>query len=157
MTRPIVVGYDGTGCSREALAVAAGLAEGTAGELVLVYCHEVPAGLGCQFDPLCDAARELREFEWHVEQEVRPLLDEAAELVRGRGLEAETAIAWDECAAGLIRVARDRDACLIVVGSHGEGAVSAMVRRSPCRRLLHGSPLPVLVVPQSEEARVNSG
>ncbi len=156
MTHPIVVGYDGSASSRDALAAAVELAEGTARDLILVYCHEIPAGLSCDLDPACAAAKELRDFERHIREDVEPVLEEAAEYVRESGVTVETTIAWDDCVAALRRVARERDAGLIVVGSHGESALSAVLARTPCYRLVRGGSLPVLVVPQSKEAPVRS-
>jgi nucleotide-binding universal stress UspA family protein len=147
MTHPIVVGYDGSACSRDALAAAVALAAEGTGELLIVYCHEIPAGLSCELDPTCAAAAELREFERHIAEDVEPLLHEAAEVAARGGVRAETMLAWDDCVTALERVATQRGARLIAIGSHREGAVSAMLKRSPCYRLIHGGPLPVLVVP----------
>lgn len=158
MTVSIVVGYDGSACSRDALAAAVGLASGAAdGEVIVVYCHEIPAGLSCDLDPGCPAAKELRDFERHVQRDIEPMLDEAAGWARDAGVRAESELAWDDPVAALPRVAAERGASIIVVGSHNEGAVSGMFRRSPCYRLVHRSPLPVLIVPQHREAPVVSG
>jgi nucleotide-binding universal stress UspA family protein len=158
MAQSIVVGYDGSACSRDALAAAVELAAGAPdSRLVVVYCHEIPAGLSCELDPACPAAKELRDFERHIEQDVEPILAEAAEYAREAGVRVETLVAWDDCVAALRRVALERHAAAIVVGSHGEGAVSGMLHRSPCYRLVHDSPLPVLVVPRRAEAGVAGG
>ena len=157
MAQSIVVGYDGSACSRDALAAAVDLAAGaTDGEVVVVYCHEIPAGLSCELDPACAAAKELRDFERHIEQDIEPMLAEAAEYARVRGVRAETLVAWDDCVTALERVALERSAAAIVVGSHGEGAVSGLLHRSPCYRLVHSSPLPVMIVPHHKEAPVAS-
>ena len=157
MAQPIVVGYDGSACSRDALAAAVDIAAGaTDGEVVVVYCHEIPAGLSCELDPACAAAKELRDFERHIEQDIEPVLAEAAEYARVRGVRAETLVAWDDCVAALERVALEHGAAAIVVGSHGEGAVGALLHRSPCYRLVHSSPLPVMIVPHRKEAPVAS-
>lgn len=150
MTHPIVVGYDGSVCSEDALRAAAELAEGGGRTLILVFCHEAPAGLSAELDPACAAAGELREYERCVEEDVEPVLEGAAERVRQAGIPAETEIVWDDCAAALHAVALRRGASLIVVGSHGEGALSAVFGRALCYRLVHGSSLPVLVVPRGK-------
>ena len=48
----------------------------------------------------------------------------------------------------LLQVAKESGATLIVVGSHGEGAMSAAFMGSTPLKLLHHSDLPVLVVPR---------
>jgi nucleotide-binding universal stress UspA family protein len=156
MTQPIVVGYDGSACSRDALAAAVALAEDSAGEVIIVYCHEIPAGLACELDPACAAARELRDFERHIAQDVAPLLEEAALGARRCGVPAETVVAWGDCVGALRRTAVEREARLVVVGAHGEGLMGAVLRRSPCFGLIHDCPLPVLVVPHPKEARAAS-
>ncbi len=44
----------------------------------MVYCHEPPPGLACALDPTCAAAKELRDYESRVADEVEPLLEAAA-------------------------------------------------------------------------------
>jgi len=157
MTQSIVVGYDGSVCSRDALAAAVDLAaEARDAEVVVVYCHEIPAGLSCELDPGCPAAKELRDFERHVAEDIEPVLHEALEQAREAGVRADSVLAWDDLVAALPRVALERGARMIVVGSHGEGAVGAMIHRSPCYRLVHSSSLPVLIVPHRKEAGLAS-
>ena len=47
----------------------------------------------------------------------------------------------------IIATARQRDADLIVVGSHGHSMVGGLLLGSVAYRLLHAAPCPVLVVP----------
>ena len=51
----------------------------------------------------------------------------------------------------LIEQSREKDAAAIVVGSHGEGAMSAAFLGSTALKLLHHSDIPVLVVPRHEK------
>ena len=46
----------------------------------------------------------------------------------------------------LIAVAKDRDARMIVVGSHGEGPIRGAILGATAYRLVHTSETPVLVV-----------
>lgn len=148
MRHPIVLGYDGSECAAAALEEAIELARDEVhGEIVVVYCHEPPPGLACALDPTCDAARVLREYEQGIEEDVRPLLDAAEERIHACGVDGEVLMVWDEPANALPRIALSRHAHVIVVGSHGEGALSAAIRHSTCYELLHRSDVPVLVVP----------
>jgi len=75
MSHPIVLGYDGSPCSTAALDEAVSLAHDLGhGEIVIVYCHEPPPGLSCELDPACAAAKELRDYERGVEEDVQPML-----------------------------------------------------------------------------------
>lgn len=157
MSHSMVVGYDGSACSQDALAAAVEVAGGASdAEIIVVYCHEIPAGLACELDPTCAAAHELREFERHIQQEVEPMLAAAAERVRRAGIKAETVLAWDDPCDALGRVATEHGCAAIVVGSHGEGALAGTLSRSPCYRLLHHSPVPVMVVPRRESRRAGT-
>jgi nucleotide-binding universal stress UspA family protein len=148
MSQPIVLGYQGSPCSEAALDEAVSLAHGLGhSEIVIVYCHEPPPGLSCELDPACAAAKELRDYERRVEEDVQPMLHAAAERVRDAGVQTEVVLVWDDPARALIRVAHDRDSRLIVVGSHGEGPLSGALHHCAPYELLHRSPVPVLVVP----------
>ena len=148
MRHPIVLGYDGSACSSAALDEAIELARDTAdARVVLVYCHEPPAGLSCALDPLCAAAKELRDYERRVETEAQPMLQHAATRAREAGVETEVVLMWDDPARALEAVAHERGAHVIVVGSHGEGPIAGALGRHTPFELLHHSDVPVLVVP----------
>ena len=148
MSHPIVLGYDGSACSAAALDEAVELARDSADALILlVYCHEPPPGLTCALDPTCAAARELRDYESRVQGEVEPLLEAAAAQARGTGVRTEVVMAWDEPVHALIEVAREHGSHIIVVGSHGESALSGALSRNTPYELLHRSSVPVMVVP----------
>lgn len=100
MRHPIVLGYDGSACSSAALDEAIELVRDTAGaHMVLVYCHEPPAGLSCALDPGCAAAKELRDYERRVETEVQPTLP---------GAPGQPASTRRSCSCGTTRRGRSR-------------------------------------------------
>lgn len=154
MQHPIILGYDGSTCSSAALDEAIELGRDTRdAKVVLVYCHEPPPGLSCALDPGCAAAKELRDYERRVADEVEPLLSRAAERVRAAGVEAEVRLVWDDPPRALQSVAHACGSHVIVVGSHGEGPIAgALGRRTPFELLRH-SDVPVLVVPLREDHR----
>jgi nucleotide-binding universal stress UspA family protein len=154
MSHPIVLGYDGSACSSAALDEAIELGRDTLGaRVILVYCHEPPAGLSCTLDPGCAAAKELRDYERRVATEVEPMLTRAADRIRAAGVEAEVQLVWDDPSRALQEVAHGCGSHVIVVGSHGEGPIAgALSRRTPFE-LLHHSDVPVLVVPFREDRR----
>jgi nucleotide-binding universal stress UspA family protein len=51
----------------------------------------------------------------------------------------------------LLETAREKKAAAIIVGSHGEGAMSAAFLGSTALKLLHHSDIPVLVVPRHDK------
>jgi nucleotide-binding universal stress UspA family protein len=144
----IILGYDGSSCSAAALDEAAQLAHDLAGdEIVVVYCKEPPAGLNCDLDPACAAARELRHWQSQVREDAEPMLHEAAARLAAAGVQAQVQVIWDEPVHGLTQAAADHESRAIVVGSHGKGPLAARLRRRTPQELLRRSSVPVLVVP----------
>ncbi len=154
MAVTFVLGYDGSDCSKAALQRTGELATQIAdATVVVVYAYEFSIGYvptGMADSPLLMSA----EFDDHAEL-VRGYADEqvgkaAAELAAA-GVHAETRVEEGRPVEVLLQVAEDAGATLIVVGSHGEGAMSAAFMGSTPLKLLHHSKLPVLVVPRHKD------
>jgi nucleotide-binding universal stress UspA family protein len=154
MPTTLVLGYDGSDCSQTALArtidLAGAIADAT---VVVVYAFEFSIGyvpMGMTDSPLMMSA----EFDDHA-QLVRGYgegqVDKAAQKLAAAGVKAEKVVAEGRPVEVLLETAKEHDAALIVVGSHGEGAVSAAFLGSTALKLLHHSKLPVLVVPRRDE------
>jgi nucleotide-binding universal stress UspA family protein len=84
------------------------------------------------------------------EAEVQSKLETVAAGLSEEGFNVSLVIRGDvgaRPAHEVLKVARDVDADLIVVGSRGLGAISGLLLGSVAHRLLHIAPCPVLVVP----------
>jgi nucleotide-binding universal stress UspA family protein len=136
MAGEIVLGQDGSAGSSQALAVACELAKQLDRKLVITFAYEVSKFGG----EVQDLAHSLRE---HGES----VTGEAAAKAREAGLEPETVIESGQIADALARLATDRGASMIVVGSSGESALKGIVLGSVAHKLLHLASTPVLVVP----------
>jgi nucleotide-binding universal stress UspA family protein len=151
MTTTLILGYDGSDCAQLALERTAGLAGEMSGATVLVvYAFEFSIGYvptGMADSPLMMSA----EYDNHV-QLVRDYGDqqvaEAARRLAAAGVKADTLVEEGKPVEVLLQLADERKAAAIVVGSHGEGAVSAAFLGSTALKLLHHSHVPVLVVPR---------
>lgn len=151
MAATLVLGYDGSDCSKAALRRTAELASQIADStVVVVYAYEFTMGYvptGMADSPLLMSA----EFDEHSDL-VRGYADEqvrqAAEELGAAGVRVETKVVEGRAVEVLLDVAKEAGATLIVVGSHGEGAMSAAFMGSTPLKLLHHSELPVLVVPR---------
>jgi len=154
MPTTLILGYDGSDCAKKALTHTAGLAAHLDdAEVVVVYAFEFSMGyvpMGMTDSPLMMSA----EYDQHVElirgfgeQQVA----EAAKDLRDAGVSVTTLVAEGRPVDVLLETARERSAAAIVVGSHGEGAVSAAFLGSTALKLLHHSEIPVLVVPRHEK------
>jgi nucleotide-binding universal stress UspA family protein len=131
----IVVGYDGSDGGRAALEEAAKLAADLHCPVTVAYCYGITP-LGGEVQDLSTALREVGERE----------TARAIERLHAAGVEAEVVLVDDRPAEGLVRLADERDARMIVVGSHGEKPLRGALVGSTPHRLLHLSDRPVLVV-----------
>ena len=128
----LVVGYDGTDGARAALRAAVELGGELGDGVVAVFAYHV-GRLGGE---VSDYAAALHEHAQEVLAEARSL--------GGDGVEA---IELEEYPAqALIAVADERDARMIVVGSHAETPLRSVLVGSTPTKLLHLSQRPVLVV-----------
>ena len=76
------------------------------------------------------------------------LAAEALSAIREAGVtECDAAVVDARPADALLKVAADRDARMIVLGTHGEHPLAGAVLGSVPHKLLHVSTVPVLVVP----------
>jgi nucleotide-binding universal stress UspA family protein len=132
--RPIVVGYDGRTGSTAALHEALELARDLGTTVVLVFSYEATALGGERAD--LDAA---------IRERAQAVLDEGLTVASTAGIQASTEFAELSPAEGLVAVAEQRNARMIVVGSAGEGPLRGILVGSTPYKLLHHSHHPVLV------------
>jgi nucleotide-binding universal stress UspA family protein len=137
MARAIVVGYDDSSGSRQALAVAADLAVREGDDLVIAYGYAPPGGPG-------EEASEHREA---LEELGRRVTASAVGQVKAGGVNAEVALVNRRPVDALLTLAEERDARFIVVGGYGESPIKGAILGSTPHKLLHLSQVPVVVVP----------
>jgi len=135
MAGTLVVGYDGTGGARAALAEAVRLASELSADIVAVFVYSAGAAGGETSDLLA----VLRE---RGDATIREALDVAARA----GVQASGELVNDRPAEALAGVAADTGARMIVVGSYGEAPLKAAVLGSTPTRLARLTDVPVLVV-----------
>lgn len=154
MPTTLVLGYDGSETGKKALAHTADLAGHLDdGEVFVVSAYEFSIGyvpMGMTDSPLMISA----EYDQHVDLVRAACEQQIAGAVAE--LQAAGVAATGEAREGrpvdvLLEAAREKAAAAIVVGSHGEGAVSAAFLGSTALKLLHHSDIPVLVVPRREK------
>jgi nucleotide-binding universal stress UspA family protein len=137
MPSPIVVGFDGSGCAFCALDKAIELAHLDGSRVVIVFAFEIPAAYGGETGDYRRAVREL------AEQSAAKAADRAASA----GVDYEVDLVPERPVEGLVHAAERHGASLIVVGTHGEHPLAGAILGSVPHKLLHVSPVPVLVVP----------
>ena len=138
MYRKILVGYEGSEQSTDALALGKQLADATGADLVV-------AGV-FQWDPVWQAA----DSRFHdADAEFARKVEDAARSV---GAEPE-AVPSSSPARGLHELAEEIGADLVLVGSARRGRVGQIVAGSTAVSLLHGSPCAVGIAPRGYGAR----
>ena len=92
-------------------------------------------------------------------QELRNLAEQwtarAAETLRATGLKAEAVVRDGDARSVIVDEARDWQADLIVVGTHGRTGLAHALMGSVAEKLVRLSPVPVLTVPD-EAARIQA-
>jgi len=139
MSGGIVVGYDGSACAREAMRVAIEIGKAYGEKVVIAFAYDLnPVG------------GELHDYHAALKELATKRLTEATELAAGADVEIEAVIVEKAPAAGLVALADERDARVIVVGTRGESPIKGALLGSTPHKLLHLSDRPVLVVPLPE-------
>ena len=144
MFKKILWATDGSDNADKALAVAKSLASQEGAELTIVHVVQKIATSG-------DAALAWYADEEKVEAKVRRIASELSEEGLNPSLKIVTHVG-PQPAHQIADLAREADADLIVVGTHGHSAISGLLLGSVTQRLLHVAPCPVLVVPPAGPA-----
>ena len=144
MFRSIVVGTDGSDTAQKAVDEAVDLAKALGAKLWLVSAYEpVPKAR------LREEARQApADLQWMVNprEEVDSTLSDAADVVRGAGIEVETFAREGDPADAILDVAEERDADLIVVGNKGMTGARRFLLGSVPNKVSHHAPCSVLIV-----------
>jgi nucleotide-binding universal stress UspA family protein len=136
MSSGVVVGYDGSECSKAALR--------TAIEVGRAYGEKVIIAFGYELNPV---AGEIHDYHSALRELATKRLEEASALAQGDATEVEAVIVEREPAHALVELADERDARVIVVGTRGESPLRGALLGSTPHKLLQISDRPVLVVP----------
>lgn len=139
MSSGVIVGYDGSDCAKEALRVAS--------EFGKAYNEKVIIAFGYELSPV---GGELHDYHKALKDLANQRVAEAMEIATQGGTEVEGVIVEQAPAQGLVELAADRDARVIVVGTRGESPIRGALLGSTPHKLLQLSDRPVLVVPFAE-------
>ena len=146
MFETIVWATDGSELADNALELTRQLADVHGSRIVVVHANEVFQGRAAGAPVLADEPEICEKLRGQV-----------AEL-RAAGYDAELEVRTgaQQIRTLLVRAAEEVDADLIVVGTHGRGAIASAVMGSVARSLCGHSGRPVLVVPPASVAERSS-
>jgi nucleotide-binding universal stress UspA family protein len=149
----IVLGYDGSNCAKKALTRTADVVRAAPGsKVVVVYAFEFSIGYvptGMTDSPLLMSA----EYENHLDllkKHGEAVVSRAADELEAAGATVERVVVDEQAVDALLAAVKKYKADLIVVGSHGHGAMAAPFVGSTALKLVHSRQVPVLVVPSQE-------
>jgi nucleotide-binding universal stress UspA family protein len=138
---PILVATDGSPSAEAALKKAIELAKATGGELVVVTVWHVALS-AFAYEPLV-VVPEVLESEREAGGVV---LATAVARAAAAGVDAEPVLLEGRAVDEICREAAERNATMIVLGSHGYGPVQRLIFGSVSTGVLHHATCPVLVV-----------
>jgi nucleotide-binding universal stress UspA family protein len=136
----IIVGYDGSDCAKAALRTALDIGKAYGEQVTIAFGFEVNP-VGSEVKDYADALRELGHKR----------VEEASGIAAEYNGQVDAVVMEESPAKGLVSLAAERDARVIVVGTRGESPIHGALIGSTAHKLLHLSDRPVLVVPQPEE------
>ena len=145
--KSILIATDGSQSALEAVGFGLDLAEEHGAEVTFLY-------VGPTLDPSVAAFGIPAALPHRIDDVDYSVLREAAEIATARGIDARTKVLAGLPADEIVAYADTIDADLIVVGSHGRGAIASAVLGSVSRGVLHEARRPVLVV---RRARTRAG
>jgi nucleotide-binding universal stress UspA family protein len=142
--RPIMVATDGSTQAEKATAFAIELAKGLGTELVIVTVWDLPyAGYGAMgFAPVPVGS----ELAWLGEEQAQKIAAEAAGRAEEAGVETRTRVLRGFPVELICDAAKMCEPSILVVGSHGRGAMKRALLGSVSSGLVHHAQCPVLVV-----------
>jgi len=140
----IVIAIDGSDASQLAIREGLEIAKEAGAAVTVVTARQPISFLGAPYDQ-----RELSRQLAHA----RAALDRAEAEAEAIGIEASYEIREGDPADEILRIAADRQADLVVLGSRGLGAIRGALLGSVSKAVVNGSDRPVLVVKYTPPAR----
>lgn len=148
MYQNIVCAIDGSDLSTKALSHALALAVKTGGRLTVVTVTEpsVIVSPGAEM-MMVDTSTIIADLDKAKEESAKATLAEAEELAKASAIAiTKLHVANSTAADGIIHAAKQVNADLIVMGSHGRRGLGRLLLGSQAAEVLSHSDLPVLIV-----------
>jgi nucleotide-binding universal stress UspA family protein len=136
--RSVLVSYDGSDFSKNALARGCELAKIDGAEVAVVYV--IP-----RYEEMVGFLR-TESIKTSLMREAEKIVEGARELASGKGVTVKTEIKEGHAADKILETAAGLKNDLIVIGSYGWRGVNKAIMGSTTERVLVGAPCPVLAV-----------
>lgn len=132
--KTIVLGYDGSGGSRQAASVAVSLARALGAGIIVATA----------FPPFPRIAEPSEQDAIQIDV-ARRTMEEMVQLLAAEGLSAQGDELEGPAGEAIVTCARARGADLIVVGSRGRGELAGLLLGSTSEYVAHHAQVPVLI------------
>lgn len=144
----ILVATDGSLSALQAVEL--GLELAAEQDATLVFVHVAPRFEVLPFPVTGIGSAPVKVAHKPNEHDMQPL-KEAVRLAEERALQSESRLLVGDPAKKIVELADSIGADLIVVGSHGHGAISSALLGSVSRGILHRARRPVLIVRETRQ------
>ncbi|MGI8511274.1 MAG: universal stress protein [Solirubrobacteraceae bacterium] len=140
----IVVGTDGSDTAKQAVRQASELAKAVGATIDLVSAYEPVSSARLREEQ----TQVPKDLEWMVNprEDVDGTLAEAADTVKGEGVEVQVHPREGDPADAILDVAEERGAGLIVVGNKGMTGAKRFLLGSVPNKVSHHAPCSVLII-----------
>ena len=142
--RTILLPTDFSACASHAVPVAADLARAAGARIICLHVVE-PVVPAVGWTPVAEPL-PIADISGQLEESAERELPKVARGPECEGLDVEDVIAHGEAASEIVRVARERDADLIVISSHGRTGLGRILFGSTAESVVRYAHCPVLVV-----------
>ncbi len=143
----IIAATDGSPSARAAVDLAIGEATASRSRLELLSTWSAPVNseLG--------APAYMSEEAFYADRDaMAAILEQAKAHAADAGIDVHTRLVAGDAAAEICRIASEREASLIVMGTRGHKPLAAAILGSVATRVLQHAPCPVMIVPGAEGA-----
>ena len=144
MFKRIVVGTDGSETASEAVRQATDLAK-LSGATLSIVCAYAPVSKGRVGAERADAPADVH-YEIGPREDVNLILEKAVADAKAAGVEAQPHPVEEEAAEGILKVAEQTKADLIVVGNKGMSGARRFFLGSVPNNVSHHAPCSVIIV-----------
>lgn len=143
----VLLCYDGSPSARQAISLAGEVLARDA--ITILHVWDPPEGMLADSFGEANADATLADLERHARERGQQIIAEAQRLAGEAGLDAECRLERNRLSAWrtILRIAREVDAALIVIGTRGQVPVQQSLIGSVSRAVVQHAPIPVLIVP----------
>lgn len=141
----ILVPTDFSPCADHALEYALLLREKLGAKLTLMHVWEVPQGIGIESMPfIAMQGGDRISLMDYVRAEAEKSLEELVNKLRAKGVEVDSRLVPGYAPLMILEAQKDYD--LIVIGTHGRGALAHFLLGSVAERVVRKAKIPVLTI-----------